>query len=73
MSPMRRGPGAVASAGAGGVINVMAYNFDPYDPSGGYGTSDPAPFDDQVGVDVSGLAAGSYSVSQSLITLTPTS
>jgi hypothetical protein len=59
--------GAVASVAPGGAVNVMVYNFDPYDPSGAYGTADPTPFDDQVSVDLSGLTAGSYSVSRSLV------
>jgi hypothetical protein len=45
----------------------MVYNFDPYDPSGAYGTSDPTQFDDQVSVNLSGLSAGAYIESRSLI------
>jgi hypothetical protein len=59
--------GAVASAGTDGTIHVMVYNFAPYDASGVYGTTDPTPFDHQVTVDLSGLPAGSYSLSQSLV------
>jgi hypothetical protein len=59
--------GAVASAGAGGTIHVMVYDFAPYDSSGVYGTTDPTPFDHQVTVDLSGLPAASYSLTQSLV------
>ncbi len=59
--------GAVASAGADGTINVMVYNFEPYDPTGVYGTTDPTAYDDQVALDVSGLTAGSYSEIQTMI------
>ncbi len=58
--------GAVASAGGGGTVRVMVYDFAPYDPSGVYGTTDPTSFDHQVTVDVSGLASGAYSVTRSL-------
>jgi hypothetical protein len=43
------------------------YNFAPYDSSGVYGTTDPTPFDHQVTVNVSGLAAGSYTMNRTLI------
>ncbi len=59
--------GAVASEGSGGTINVMVYNFAPYDSSGVYGTTDPTPFDHQVTVDLSGLPASSYSETRTLI------
>ncbi len=59
--------GAVASAGAGGTVQVMVYNFAPYDASGSYGTTDPTPFDHQVTLDLSNLAVGSYTVTQSLV------
>jgi hypothetical protein len=59
--------GAVASRGTGGKVTVMVYNFAPYDASGAYGTTDPTPFDHQVTLDVTGLGAGTYNVSQSLI------
>jgi hypothetical protein len=59
--------GAVASVTPSGTVHVMVYNFDPYDPTGDYGTSDPTPYDDQVTLDVSGLPAASYAVSQTLV------
>jgi Glycosyl hydrolases family 39 len=59
--------GSVASLAANGSVQVMVYNFAPYDPSGVYGTTDPTPFDHQVTVDLSGLSAGTYSVSSSLV------
>jgi hypothetical protein len=45
----------------------MVYDFAPYDSSGVYGTTDPTPFDHQVTVDLSGLPAASYSLTQSLV------
>ena len=60
--------GAVASVTPSGTVHVMVYNFDPYDPTNNYGTSDPTPYDDPgVTLDLSGLGAGSYSVSQTLV------
>jgi hypothetical protein len=59
--------GSVASVAADGTVNVMVYNFDPYDPQGAYGTTDPTQFDDQVSLDISGLGSGSYIESRSLI------
>ena len=59
--------GAVASVTTSGVVHVLLYNFEPYDPTGAYGTSDPTPFDDQVTLDLSGLAAGTYAMSQTLV------
>jgi len=62
--------GAVASVTPSGVVNVMLYNFDPYDPTGAYGATDPTGYDDTVTLDLSGLAAGDYSVSQTLVDAT---
>jgi len=59
--------GSVASLAADGSVQVMVYNFAPYDASGVYGTTDPTPFDHQVTVNLSGLSAGSYSVSSQLV------
>jgi hypothetical protein len=60
--------GAVASVTPSGTVHVMIYNFDPYDPTNNYGTSDPTPYDDPgVTLDLSGLPAASYSVSQTLV------
>jgi len=59
--------GAVASAGPDGTVNVLVYNFDPYDPTGAYGTTDPTVYDDQVALDITGLGAGSYSESQTMV------
>ena len=59
--------GAVASVTPGGTVNVMVYNWVPYDPTDGYGTSDPTPYDHPVTVDVSGLGGGSYDVTRTLV------
>jgi hypothetical protein len=59
--------GAVASVTPSGTVHVLVYNFEPYDPSGGYGSTDPTPYDDQVTLDVSGLPADSYTVGQTLV------
>jgi hypothetical protein len=59
--------GSVASLAPDGAVRVLVYNFAPYDASGVYGTTDPTPFDHQVTVNLSGLTAGSYSVSSSLV------
>jgi len=59
--------GAVASVDSTGTVRLLLYNFDPYDPSGSYGTTDPTSYDDAVTVDLSGLAAGSYSVSRTVV------
>jgi hypothetical protein len=45
----------------------MVYNWVPYDPTDGYGTSDPTPYDHPVTVDVSGLGGGSYDVTRTLV------
>lgn len=58
---------AVASSSAGGTVGVLVDNFVPYDPSGGYGTSDPTPYDRAVTVKVTGLAAGPYLLDRTLI------
>ncbi len=59
--------GAVASVGPDGTVRVMVYNFDAYDPTGNYGTSDPTPYDDPVTLQLSGLSAASYSESRALV------
>jgi hypothetical protein len=59
--------GAVASLGEGGTVNVMVYNWVPYDPTGGNGTTDPNPYYHPVTIDLSGLSGGSYNVSQTLV------
>lgn len=59
--------GAVASTGAGGVVTVLVYNFVPYDPTGGYGTVDPTPYDHTVDVLISGLGGGSYLWSRDVV------
>jgi len=59
--------GAVASVASTGVVHVLVYNFDPYDPTGGYGVTDPTPYDDPVTLDLSGLAPGSYSVTRTVV------
>ncbi len=51
--------GGVASRSASGKLSVLLYNFQPYDVSGNYGTSDPTPTDHQVVLDLTGLAANS--------------
>jgi hypothetical protein len=59
--------GAVASVAPDGTVNVLAYNWVPFDPTGGYGTTDPTPYDHPVTVDLSGLSGGSYNVSRTLV------
>jgi hypothetical protein len=59
--------GAVASEAADGTVHVLVYNFDPYDPSGSYGASDPTAYDDTVTANLSGLMTGPYGESRSLI------
>jgi len=58
--------GAIASIDASGTVHLLVYNFAPYDPSGGYGTSDPTPYDHPVTVDITGLR-GCDGVSRSVI------
>jgi len=53
--------GAVASAAAGGDVRVLLYNYAPYDPTGGYGTTDPNPYDHPVTVTLEGLTPGAHS------------
>ena len=50
-----------------GTVNIMVYNFDPYDPTAGYGATDPTPFDSTVTVTLSGLSTGTYLESRSLV------
>ena len=59
--------GAVASVTPSGTVHVLLYNFDPYDPSGVYGSVDPTAYDDSVTLGLSGLGATGYSVTQELV------
>jgi endoglycosylceramidase len=62
--------GAVASAsgiGGGVTVHVLLYDYAPYDPTGGYGTSDPNPYDHQVMVVLRGLSPGAHSWSLQLL------
>jgi hypothetical protein len=59
--------GAMASVDPSGTVRVLVYNFDPYDPTGAYGATDPTVFDDQVTVDLSGLPVPSYAVARTLV------
>lgn len=51
----------------GGRLTVLLYNFVPYDPTGGYGTTDPTPYDHKVRVDLTGLAPGTHPWSEQLV------
>ncbi len=42
------------SRGAGGTVHVLLYDYAPYDPTGGYGSSDPNPYDHGVTVELGG-------------------
>jgi hypothetical protein len=53
--------GAVASAAVGGGVRVLLYDYAPYDPTGGYGTTDPNPYDHPVTVTLEGLTPGAHS------------
>lgn len=62
--------GAVASsvvAGVGTTIHVLIYDYAPYDPTGGYGTVDPNPYDHTVNVVMGGLAPGAHQWSLQLL------
>lgn len=60
--------GAVASTGSGDQVKLLLYNFVPWDPTGGYGTTDPTPYDHTVRVALGGLRRGtSYRWSESLV------
>lgn len=59
--------GAVASVTPNGTVNVMVYNWVPYDPTGGYGDSDPTPYDHPVSINLSGLNGGTYDVTRTLV------
>jgi len=52
--------GAVASLSPRHSLTVLLYDFAPFDPTGGYGTNDPTPFDHLVDLRAVGLKAGSY-------------
>jgi len=58
--------GAVASESQG-AVRVLLYDYAPYDPTGGYGTTDPNPYDHQVTVDLQGLGAGAHRYSLQLL------
>jgi len=64
------GIGAVASYAPDGAVNVLVYNFAPYDPTGANGTSDPTPYDHPVTIKVTGLSRAPYEMSQTLIDAT---
>jgi hypothetical protein len=51
--------GAVASDSKRDV-RVLLYDYAPYDPTGGYGTRDPNPYDHQVNVELQGIGAGTH-------------
>ncbi|MGH9097356.1 MAG: GH39 family glycosyl hydrolase [Acidimicrobiales bacterium] len=59
--------GAMASIGSGGRVTLLAYNFVPFDVTGGNGASDPTPFDQNLVVDVQGLAPGPYTWTRDLV------
>ncbi|MHB1518378.1 MAG: GH39 family glycosyl hydrolase [Acidimicrobiales bacterium] len=59
--------GSVASVRADGTVNVLVYNFAPYDPTGLYGTVDPNPYDRWVSVRISGLSKRRYKITRQLI------
>jgi hypothetical protein len=59
--------GSVASVAPDGTVHVMVYNWVPYDATGGYGTTDPTPYDHQVTVNLSGLSAATYGLTRTLV------
>lgn len=50
--------GGIGSVSETGSVNVMVYNFQPYDLTNEYGTTDPTPTDHYVVLDVTGLKPG---------------
>jgi len=52
--------GAVASDGMGGTPNVLVYNYASFDPTGGYGSTDPNAYDHPVTVNIAGLDHGRW-------------
>ena len=58
--------GTVASESEG-AVRVLLYDYAPYDPTGGYGTTDPNPYDHEVTVDLQGLGAGTHRYSLQLL------
>jgi hypothetical protein len=52
--------GVVASLSPRHALTVLLYDFAPFDPTGGYGTNDPTPFDHLVDLQAVGLKAGPY-------------
>lgn len=58
--------GAVASVATGGV-QVLLYDYVPYDPTGGYGTSDPNAYDHPVTVQLRGLGPGVHAYRLQLV------
>ena len=67
------GIGAVASYAPDGEVNVMVYNFAPYDPTGVNGTTDPTPYDHAVTIKVTGLSHAPYELNRTLIDATHSS
>lgn len=62
--------GAVASRSNPNSVSVLLYDYAPYDPTGGYGKSDPNSFDHAVEVAVDGLGDGRWSYSLRMIDAT---
>ncbi|HZT64695.1 MAG TPA: hypothetical protein VFA11_02795 [Acidimicrobiales bacterium] len=59
--------GAVASRSGAGAYNVLLYDFAPYDPSGGYGATDPNGFDHRVTVRWTALPKGPWTWSLRIV------
>jgi hypothetical protein len=62
--------GVVASAGQGGLLHILVYDYAPYDPSGSYGAVDPNPYDHAVSVELAGLKRGRHEYSVQMVDAT---
>jgi hypothetical protein len=59
--------GTVASVSPRGSVTVLTYDFAPFDPTGGYGSALPTPFDHLVDVRIVGLRPGVYRWSRAVV------